>query len=94
MVLIFALKEGKVANLVFMVKVEKKLGKDCNSPSNNIKGKAHAHRDKLAVLTRGVGYIGRVIYHWPLEPLHLYIAHLEVEYGGSTHDQMQSIQDF
>jgi hypothetical protein len=30
----------------------------------------------------------------PFEPLARFMAHLEIEYGGFRHDQMQRIQDF
>jgi len=96
--LISALKEGAVASLLPAVKVEENPADGSGSSSEDTKGKAPVLSQPSVTLSRvaqatqaALSAIGDP----PLfDPLRLFIAHLEVEYGGFRRDQMQRIQDF
>ena len=96
--LISALKEGAVASLLPTVKVEEKPAEGSGSSSEDTKGKALVLGQPSITLSRvaqatqaALSAIGEPPV---FDPLRLFIAHLEIEYGGFRRDQMQRIQDF
>ena len=90
MELISTLKEGAMASGVPVAEDDKGLG--------DTKGKAPASSKPSITLSRMAqatyAALATIGHPPPFEPLPLFLAHLEVEYGGFRKDQMQSIQDF
>ena len=96
--LISALKDGAVANMAPVAKVEGQSAVGGGSSPADTQGKTPEVSQPPITLSRvaqatqaALSAIGQPP---AFEPLRLFIAHLEVEYGGFRRDQMQRIQDF
>jgi len=100
--LVSTLKEGAAVSLIPMEKREGSLEKkEGDSSLEDTKGKVLAELAPiqpfitLSQMVQAMQAMLATVREPPLfDSLHLFIAHLEVEYRGSQHDQMQHIQDF